>query len=114
MKDIGSVMRSMSQVLRGGNLAEYYERIKTRVKLDNDQKVGEMKSFLKSLDPMISRIDRNNAITAKEARATIEGFMTKSKLLTEAKVVSVHEKFPLVGMDSPTNYAEVFQNKIKK
>jgi hypothetical protein len=116
MKDIGSVMNSMKQVLQGGNLAGYYEQIKLKVKNDNDQKVGEMKSFLKNLDPMISRIDRNNAIATKEARAEIEGFMSKSKLLTGTKVVAAipHKEILSLNTEGSTDYANVLKTKLSK
>jgi len=116
MKDIGSVMDSMKQVLQGGNLAGYYEQIKLKVKTDNDRKVGEMKSFLKNLDPMISKIDRNNAIATKEARAVIEGFMTKSTLLTGSKVVAAipHKEILSLNAAGTTDYADVLKTKLSK
>lgn len=118
-KDLGAVIESMKQVLSGGNLAAYYERIKSKVKIENDQKAGEMKAFLRNLEPMISKIDRNNAISAKEARTVIEGFMNKNKLISGKKeaVAISFEKNHVMEMPAAgraTDYTEILRKKIEK
>lgn len=118
-KDLGAVIETMKQVLSGGNLAAYYERIKSKVKIENDQKAGEMKAFLRNLEPMISKIDRDNAISAKEARTVIEGFMNKNKLITGKKEPAAisYEKNHVMEMPAAgktTDYTEILRKKIEK